>query len=129
MAAIVVGQISIFGAVDFRVLLPGFYLAGTLLLGAAIIALYRRWWREEDKTPSASDELARYRTLYEQGTISEEEFNRLRGILGTEIRRSIDLPPRPEQPAPAAIQTAQSEPANEPPPEQKPPSANGIQPA
>jgi len=130
MAAILMGRLPIFLVLDFRVLLPGLYLAGTLLLGAVIIAAYRRWWHEDEtKGASASDELARYRTLYEQGTISEEEFKRLRGILGGEIRRSVDLPPRPEPPAPAANQAVQPAPGSEPPPDKKQPPANGIQPA
>jgi hypothetical protein len=127
MAAILMGRLSIFAAFDFRVLLPGFCLAGALLVGAAMIAAYRRWWREEDTGPSASDELARYRSLYEQGTISEEEFNRLRGVLGGEIRRSVALPPRPEPPAPTANQAVQPAPGSEP--AGNGPPANGIHPA
>jgi len=93
-----------------RFLVTGAILAGALLLGALVIAFVRRIWRLGEPTPpDAGDELSRYRALYERGEISEEEFKRLRGLLGGEIRRATGLaaskqPPteaaRPEPPAP-----------------------------
>jgi hypothetical protein len=85
-------------SLDLSLLLPGLYLAGTLLAGAAVLAVVRRWRREEPAdAPQASSQLAHYRTLYEQGQISEEDFRRLRNLLGVEIRRSVELPPRPAE--------------------------------
>jgi len=75
---------------------PGLYLAGALLLGAMVIALVKRWHRRaeaDELTPS--DQLARYRSLYEEGTISQEEYERLRALLGGQLRQSLGGPTRP----------------------------------
>jgi hypothetical protein len=116
-------------ALDLKILLPGLYLAGSLLVAAAIIAVVRRWWRSEEIRPdSPSDEMAHYRRLYEQGTISEEEYKRLRGLLGGELRRSVDLQPAP---APMGVKPSPNSPGASPnpqPDEPKPPP-DGIRPA
>jgi hypothetical protein len=96
MIAILTGRFVVLLAMDLSVLLPGLYLAGALLVGAGIIAGLKRWQRnEEPRGGDASDQLARYRTLYEQGVINEEEFKRLRGVLGGELRRSVESASRP----------------------------------
>jgi hypothetical protein len=129
MAAVTLtGRWSILLALDVSILLPGFLLAGALLLGAAVLALVRRWRQgNEGKKPSASDQLAHFRTLYEQGAISEEEFKRLRAVLGAELRQRIDVPARPAPPASAAP-AGQSGPDAEKPGDAPPPS-NGLRPA
>src|SRR5580692_4310287 len=100
MAAIILtARPGILLAVELRILLPGLYLAGSLLVAAAVIALARRLWRNEeeqqDRSVRPGDQLSQYRTLYEQGAISEEEFKSLRAVLGGELRKSIDLPAAP----------------------------------
>jgi hypothetical protein len=116
-------------ALDFHILLPGIYLAGALLVAAAIFAACRRWWLgQREQPPSASDEMAHYRRLYEQGTISEEEYKRLRGLLGGELRRSVNLLPPPGQPAPKPPDITPSAPPSPLPDDKKPPP-NGISPA
>jgi hypothetical protein len=77
-------------AVDFSMLLAWLSLAGALLLGAVIIMVTQYVLRRRDtSTLSASDQLAHYRSLYEQGVISEEEFKQLRSVLGGELRGSL----------------------------------------
>jgi hypothetical protein len=85
---------------DLSILLPGVYLATALLVASVVIALANRW-RRRPSTPSltASDQLAQFRSLYEQGALSEEEFNRLRALLGGQIREALDVPPRPAPPS------------------------------
>jgi hypothetical protein len=115
------GRFVVLAGLDASVLLPGLYLAGALLVGAVLIAVIRRWWRgEDDKGGSASDQLAHYRTLYERGAISEEEFHRLRGVLAPELRRSVDLPPCPAHPGPTSTQ-ADSPPQEGESPDKPPP--------
>lgn len=77
-------------------LVPTLALVAALLVGAVIVALFRRWQRSSvGLSPGPSDQLAHFRTLYEQGAISEEEYRRLRAVLGGELRRSADLPAPP----------------------------------
>lgn len=77
---------------------PGLLLAGALLAGALVIAWVRRWQRDT-RTPAteASDQLSRYRALYERGAISEEEYQRLRRSLHEDL---TGLPPPPAPPSP-----------------------------
>src|SRR4051812_45975955 len=128
MAAI--DRYGIFAAFEPKYLLPTLGLIAALLLGALIIAVVRHWRRGSDSlSPDASDQLAQFRSLYEQGAISEEEYKRLRTVLGGELRRSLDVPAR----NPAATQPAAPPPSPTPPdappadPHQPPP--DGVPPA
>ncbi|MFM7149311.1 MAG: SHOCT domain-containing protein [Gemmataceae bacterium] len=79
---------------NFALLIPVLSLVGALLAGALVIAWIRRWQKSDRPLgPNASDQLAEFRSLYEQGAISEEEFKRLRAILGEELRRWTDDSP------------------------------------
>jgi hypothetical protein len=53
--------------------------------------------------------------LYERGELSEDEFNRLKVLLGERMRKELNLPAPPSPPTPPK------------PPEAEPPST-GIQP-
>jgi hypothetical protein len=111
---------------DPSVLLPGLYLAGALLVGAALIALIGRWRRRaEPDSPGPSEQLAHFRSLYERGLLSQEEFERLRALLGGQLRESLDVPPPPAPPEtrPTSPEKPDSPPAGPPPPDA------GIRPA
>ena len=98
------GAAALLLALDRSILLPGLLLVGALLLGAILIALVGRWRkRSGPETLDASAQLAGFRSLYEQGALSQEEFDRLRALLGGQLRHEFDVPPRPaapEKPAP-----------------------------
>jgi len=84
-------------AVNPKFLVPALSLMAALLAGAAVIALFRRWQRTDKFSPDVGEELARYRALYEQGAISEEEYRSLRAVLSGDLRRSMKVgPKRPE---------------------------------
>jgi len=103
MAAIHLGVLNAAFKPIFMV--PALALVGALLGGALIIALVRRWHRgNQTLGPSASDQLADCRKLYEQGDISEEEYKRLRAVLSGELLRSINRP----APAPDALQPSEA---------------------
>ncbi len=85
----------------------GTCLAGVLLAAAAVIEVVRRWRQRGEKNLTPSDQLAAFRALYNQGEISQEEFDRLRNALGGEIRRAAAPPPLP-------VQCADAESANRP---------------
>jgi hypothetical protein len=76
-----------------RVLGYGLLAAGALLVGAFIVAVANRWRRRGDERPSASDQLAQFRSLYDQGHMSKEEFDRIRARLGGQLREEMALPP------------------------------------
>src|SRR5262245_8901480 len=101
---------------------PGLAFAGTLLAGAVVIALIRRW-RSQTTTPlsEASDQLSHYQALYERGAISEEEYQGLRRALRGELRGTREPPP---------TSAPQPEPGTPPPPEGgTTPPETGIRPS
>jgi hypothetical protein len=118
------------------VLVPGLLLAGVLLVAAAAIGIVRHWRgrlaaRGQGERLSASAQLAQFRSLYEQGAMSQEEFDRVRALLGGQIRRDLQMPG--PQPAAGQVKPARPEAPTEtpaPPPAPPPsPSDDGIRPA
>ena len=106
-AACPVNGIVIWGAkfslLDTRVLIATGFLAGILFLGAAIIALVSNWRkRQENATFSMHDQLASFRALYEQGLMSAEEFERVKGQLLGRLKKT---------PAPGGKMPAPTKPA------------------
>ena len=95
-------------AADWRppLLTAGLYLGGTLLAAAVVLALLQRWRRRsaEDRI-SPAEQLAQFRSLYEQGLLSQEEFVRLRSLLGGELRREMGVPSAADKASPAVPQT------------------------
>ncbi|HXG09920.1 MAG TPA: SHOCT domain-containing protein [Gemmataceae bacterium] len=88
-----------------------------VLLGVALVAVlavygFMRWWRRKGPDRlSASEQLSQFRKLYEQGQLSQEEFERLRALLGERMKREMEGqssvpdqrvgPASPPQPAPS----------------------------
>jgi hypothetical protein len=97
----------------FRFLLPGLWLVGALLVGALVIAVVGRWRRvPRSGVASASQQLTEFRSLYEKGDMSRDEYERIRSLLGGEIRGPG--PPAAAPPA-AALQPPAAPPAAPPP--------------
>jgi hypothetical protein len=75
-------------------------LVGILLLGAAVIAWLDRW-RKRAGPPSLSthEQLAHFQELYDHGTLSQEEFERIRSRLSGKLRQELNLPgvPGPDE--------------------------------
>ena len=104
---------------DFRLTINSLIIVALLLLGAMVIACVNRWRRHpSNDSLSPSDQLTHYRSLYKQGAISQEEFERLRALLSRRIRASVDMP-APSQAAPQADTRTVSE-AGSPPDPAKP---------
>jgi hypothetical protein len=82
-------------------------LVAALLIGALVIAVVDRWRKR-----SASDrltpgqQLSQFRALYDKGEISREEFERIRALLGEQLREELQMPgaKRPDA-APTAAPT------------------------
>jgi hypothetical protein len=69
-------------------LLTGCYLAGALLVAAAAVAIVKRLRKGSDG-PTPAEQLAHYRSLYKRGAINQEEFDRLRSLLGEAVQESV----------------------------------------
>jgi hypothetical protein len=96
---------------DPRLLWATVALVAAILVGALIIAMVDRWRkRPVQERPTSDDQLAEFRSLYEQGVMSREEFDRVRAMLGERMRRELELPASPQ--------------AVNPPPENPPPPAD-----
>jgi hypothetical protein len=93
-----------------RLLVTSLCLVAGLLLAALIVALVNRWrQRHETKDEtSPTAQLAHFRSLYEAGTISLEEFERLRTLLGVRLRESLGAAP-PVSPKPVKPTTETGE--------------------
>jgi hypothetical protein len=86
---------------DLRLLAATLALVAALLVGALVIALVDRWRkRSPDDRISPGDQLSQFRLLYEQGQLSKEEFERIRGRLGRQLRDELDLPDKPPPASP-----------------------------
>jgi hypothetical protein len=111
------------------ILLPSLGLIVVLLAGAAVIVLIRRW-RASDDAPSASpaEMLAQYRSLYDQGVMSKEEYDRLRAILEGKTRAEWNLSAAPVRtPKPGIAPADGVPPVGESPPHPPPPQTGNGQ--
>jgi hypothetical protein len=81
---------------------------GIVLLGTALLLALKRWRDNPDsKPPSPSDQLATFESLYAEGKISREEYDRIRTSLTRQLRQQFSLPEKPateatDQPRPGA---------------------------
>jgi hypothetical protein len=130
MAADVLPATVVVAAFDPSLMIPALALIGALLVGAVVVAFFRQWQKADKPLgPSASDQLAEFRSLYEKGVISEEEFKRLREKLGGEIRQVINLPAPPAAPGAGPTEAITPAPVPERPPDVNGPPDTGIRPA
>jgi len=112
-----------------QLLWAGPTIAAVLLLAALVIAWVKRWsQRPPPSLLTTGDQLARFRTLYERGELSPEEFARLRALLTERMRQEVDTrdrpppaaPPPPPPPPSTAIQPHPDGPASQAGPDQGP---------
>jgi hypothetical protein len=100
-------------------------LVGVLLLGALIIAIVDRWRKRPVQTTAPpGEQLSQFRSLYERGELSQEEFDRIRARLGGRLREQLKMPAPKSDSAPVAGKQAESNPQPSPEaPEQSGPKA------
>jgi hypothetical protein len=68
-------------------------MVGSLLVGAAVVALADRWRkRRQLRGVEPADELARYTALYEKGDLSSEEYERVRKLFKSRIVQELSTP-------------------------------------
>ena len=79
-----------------------------ILLGVLIIHWIDRWRkRSGSERLSANDQLASFRELYDQGQLSQEEFERIRALLFRQLRQEWDVPATAPGTTPEQKQEAQ----------------------
>jgi hypothetical protein len=98
-----------FGSWDDPLLLTSLTLVATLVVGGVVFALVTRLKKKKTKEqPVAGDQLSHFRSLYDQGQLSREEFDRIRAKLGAKLRKEMQVPakedatPAPRPPEPPA---------------------------
>jgi hypothetical protein len=82
-------------------------LTGTLLFGALIISRVDRWRKRQmsdDETPAT--ELGSFRSMYERGELSKEEYERILQRIATRagVKPKVVTPPEPPSTDPAPDQ-------------------------
>jgi hypothetical protein len=74
-------------------------LIGALLAGALILYVIDRWRKrqadEEEAACAPNSQLSHFRTLYERGEISREEFEKVKALLAGQLRREMNVPAPP----------------------------------
>ncbi len=108
MAAVAATDLAFFLLVEgsdrnLQILTTSLILVAGLLVAAVVIALVSRWRRRQETTVdlSPSAQLAHFRALFEAGTISRDEYERLRALLNPQMRQSLGVaPPSPVVPPP-----------------------------
>jgi hypothetical protein len=121
-------------ALGGRLIWAALPLVGALLAGAIILYVIDRWRKsqaaEEEAACAPNEQLSRFRSLYEQGEMSREEFEQVKALLTGQLRRELNVP-APAVPTtavtakepPAAetnIQATPPDPQSPPPPEPPP---------
>jgi len=104
-------------------------LIGVLLVGALFLYLFDRWRKRaaatEEGACDPNDQLSHFRSLYERGEMSREEFESVKALLAGQLRRELNVPARSAPaPAPPASEAPASETnvqANPPDPQSSPP--------
>lgn len=101
---------------DPRLLLLSLALIGGILVAAVVLYLLKRWRTSlnEPEEACANDQLSQFRELYDQGQLSQEEFDRIRNLLADRIRQEMEVPV--PTPAPAVRGTPPALPPGPTPP-------------
>jgi hypothetical protein len=87
---------------DPRLLWACLALVGAVLVGALAISIVDRWRKRSDhQSHRVGDQLEHFRTLYERGELSSEEFERIRGLLQQRLVRELEARGREESATPA----------------------------
>jgi hypothetical protein len=79
-----------------RLLWAALPLVGALLLGALVLYLIDRWRKRtaaaEQGARAPNDQLSLFRSLYEQGEMSREEFESVKALLAGQLRQEMNVP-------------------------------------
>jgi Short C-terminal domain len=102
-------------------------LVVVVLLGALVITVVDRWRKRlrQDRS-DLGDQLSHFRSLYDRGELTREEFERIRGKLGSKLRQEMNVPAAAKPPEPAKTEApTQAEPTAAESPKPPEPPVNG----
>jgi hypothetical protein len=86
-------------------------MVASLLVGAAIVALFDRWRKKRlVREAEPADELGRYTALYEKGDLSTEEYARIRNLFKSRMVQQLTDPEKPPHSEPASPATDPEDP-------------------
>jgi len=118
---------ALFQSTEFYLAVGG--LIGLLVLAAVVLHFVDRWRRQQtevaENRPTSPLDLTSFREMYENGEITQSEYERIRDKLAARMKKEVGAagPPTPA-PAPAPPQSAG--PPQPPPPDgAAPPPAGG----
>ena len=77
----------------------GLLLVGALLVGALLLAWARRWHQGMSDADQPANMLSAFRSSYERGELSEDEYRRIRARLGG-ANAKISARPEPQPASP-----------------------------
>jgi hypothetical protein len=92
-------------------------LIGILLFAALVIYIVDRWRKRAAAardTPASGDQLSHFRSLYERGEMSREEFEQVKALLAGQLRKEMNVPAPPAPPPPASDTNVQAMPPGPP---------------
>ena len=109
-------------------------LIGLLLVAALVLFFVDRWRKRRTVVDSdacaPNDQLSHFRSLYERGEMSREEFERVKALLTEQLRRELNVavpvsrssaPVAEPPPAGTSVQASPPDPQT-PPPQEPPPT-------
>ena len=74
-------------------------LAVIILFGVVVLVWLNHWRKRAGLEPlTANDQLAHFRELYDQGELSQEEFERIRAALTPQLQQELGLIAAPAPP-------------------------------
>src|SRR5438128_6438452 len=78
---------------DPRLLWATIALIGLIIVGAFVIFFLGRWQEQtkEKECPTANEQLAIFREMYDRGAMSQEEFDRVRALLADRLREEMNV--------------------------------------
>ncbi len=87
----------------------GLSLVGVLLVGILVLVMVSHYRKQLEagrkgrpEGPDAGDLLSHFRSLYDRGQLSREEFEQIRAKLGAKLRQELQVPGKTVSPTPPA---------------------------
>ena len=81
---------------DPRFIWAALALLAVLLIGVGILAWLDRWRkRPAPSCTTANEQLAQFRQMFEEGELSQAEFDNIKAKLAGQLRKELDIPARP----------------------------------